>query len=313
MQTTRARTMGDYPVRGVIDRTAMTDAPPRRGVQGIWGALPPPGRVALLGVLASAVVAIALGVYIPLEIRRHLLDAEGRGLEAAVAALQPSLPRLDGGPIDPVELDRLDRLIDRTLLDSDHVRAKLWSLDGVVLYSDEHALIGQSFPDVRPRLQEVAQVGVPRRGHRAGRHGERPRAIVPASGRVLRPGHRRGRFDRGGVRDLRGRPVLRGGAGWDLARGLAGHRVRAAGPARVPRRAGQRDPPVDEPGSRAGAGARYRAGRPGRRRGGTGLVARAGRVLRPPPIAGPRGAPAVAPRHRTGSARGPGRGRPSAP
>lgn len=132
----------------------------RRGIHFAWGALPPAARVALLGVLASALVAVALGVYIPLEIRRHLLDAEGRGLQAAVAALQPALPRLDGRPFSPAELERLDRLVDRTLLDSDHVRAKIWSLDGVILYSDAHELIGQSFPEVLPRLQEVVATGV---------------------------------------------------------------------------------------------------------------------------------------------------------
>ena len=132
----------------------------RRGIHSAWGALPPAARVALLGVLASALVAIALGVYIPLEIRRHLLDAEGRGLQSAVAALQPALPRLDGQPFSPAELERLDRLVDRTLLDSDHVRAKIWSLDGVILYSDAHELIGQSFPEVLPRLQEVVATGV---------------------------------------------------------------------------------------------------------------------------------------------------------
>ena len=132
----------------------------RRGIHSAWGALPPAARVALLGVLASALVAIALGAYIPLEIRRHLLDAQGRGLQAAVAALQPSLPRLDGRPFDPADLDRLDHLVDRTLLDADRVRVKLWSLDGVILYSDVHELIGQSVPDVLPRLQEATASGL---------------------------------------------------------------------------------------------------------------------------------------------------------
>ena len=143
-----------------MENIPVETAHPRRGLHSGWGALPPAGRVALLGLLASAVVAIALGAYIPLEIRRHLLDAQGRGLQAAVAALQPSLPRLDGRPFDPADLDRLDHLVDRTLLDADRVRVKLWSLDGVILYSDAHELIGQSFPDVLGRLQEATATGV---------------------------------------------------------------------------------------------------------------------------------------------------------
>ncbi len=131
----------------------------RRAVIAGWRALPPSGRFGLLGVLASAVVAIALGLFIPLEVRRHLLEAEGRGLEAAVVALQPSLPDLSSGPLSSTEISLTDRLVDRAILDSDHVRAKLWALDGTVLYSDAGELIGRVFADVRPRLDEVAASG----------------------------------------------------------------------------------------------------------------------------------------------------------
>ena len=128
----------------------------RRGLGTMWAALPPTGRVALLGVLASALVAVALGIFIPVEIRRHLIVAEGRGLQAAVAALEPSLPDLTAGPLSAEEIAATDRLVDRTLLDSDHVRAKLWSLEGVVLYSDAAELIGRQFADVVPRVRAAA-------------------------------------------------------------------------------------------------------------------------------------------------------------
>ncbi len=131
----------------------------RPAVAALWEALPAAGRVALAGVLASAVVALALGIFIPIEIRRHLLLAEARGLEAAVMALEPSLPNLTGGALSAEEIDRTERLVDRALLDSDHVRAKLWSLDGVVLYSDAQALIGRQFGDVRTSLREVLATG----------------------------------------------------------------------------------------------------------------------------------------------------------
>ncbi len=132
----------------------------RPGIAALWGALPAAGRVALAGVVASAAVAVALGMFIPLEVRRHLLVAEGRGLEAAVAALEPSLPDLTRGPLSGAEVERTERLVDRALLDAGHVRAKLWSLDGVVLYSDAHDLIGRQFPDVRASLEEVLAQGV---------------------------------------------------------------------------------------------------------------------------------------------------------
>lgn len=132
----------------------------RRSLGTVWAALPPTGRVALLGVLGSALVAVVLGIFIPVEIRRHLIVAEGRGLQAAVAALEPSLPDLTAGPLSPEEIAGTDRLVDRTLLDSDHVRAKLWSLEGVVLYSDATELIGRQFADVVPRVRAAAATGV---------------------------------------------------------------------------------------------------------------------------------------------------------
>lgn len=131
-----------------------------RAVGALWDALPPGGRVAFAGVVASAAIAVALGLFINVEIRRHLLDAEARGLQAAVAALAPSLPVLAGQPLSAAEIEATDRLVDRALLDADHVRVKLWSLDGVVLYSDARDLIGRHFPDVRASIDEVVTGGV---------------------------------------------------------------------------------------------------------------------------------------------------------
>ena len=140
--------------------TTVRQATVGRGAAALWATLPPAGRFALAGVLASAAVAVALGIFIPLEIRQHLLIAESRGLEAAVAALEPSLPDLSTGRLSSEDIETTDRLVDRALLDAEHVRAKLWSLDGEVLYSDAHELIGRRFPDVRGELAEVTSRGV---------------------------------------------------------------------------------------------------------------------------------------------------------
>jgi signal transduction histidine kinase len=132
----------------------------RRVLMSVWRALPPAGRIALVGVAFSAVVAVALGVFIQLEIRRHLLIAGGRGLEAAVAAIAPSLPELDKGALDGDQIAHLDWLVHRAILDADHVRAKLWSLDGTVLYSDASSAIGVTFADTADRLAKVAENGM---------------------------------------------------------------------------------------------------------------------------------------------------------
>ena len=130
-------------------------------LHSVWWELPSAGRFALLGVIASGLVALGLGVFITAETRGQLMVAEGRGIQTAVAAIEPALPPLQGRrSLTSAEIAVLDRLVDRALLDSDHIRAKLWSLDGVVLYSDAHGLIGQTYPEVGPRLAEARQAGV---------------------------------------------------------------------------------------------------------------------------------------------------------
>lgn len=128
-----------------------------RGIAALWAAFPPTGRAAFLGVGASALIAVALGVFIPAEVQRHVLTAEARGLEAAIAAMAPSLPDVGGGPVSGTDLDEVDVLVDRAILDADHVRAKLWSLDGTIIYSDAHALIGRRYPDQIDELTEVGE------------------------------------------------------------------------------------------------------------------------------------------------------------
>jgi signal transduction histidine kinase len=120
---------------------------------------PPTWRAALLGVIASAVIAVALGIFIPLEVRRHVLTAEARGLEAAVQALTPSLPDFSSGRLTSEQVAEADALVDRALLDADHVRAKLWSLDGTVIYSDALELIGRRFDDIGQEIGDIAATG----------------------------------------------------------------------------------------------------------------------------------------------------------
>jgi signal transduction histidine kinase len=123
-------------------------------------ALPQTGRVALMGLIASAVIAIALGIFITTEVRRHVLMAEARGLEAAVVAMAPALPDLAAGELTASEIAALDRRVDRALLDADHVRAKLWSLDGTILYSDASELIGRRYDGAGREIAGIASSGV---------------------------------------------------------------------------------------------------------------------------------------------------------
>lgn len=130
------------------------------GASTLWRALPRVGRLALVGLLASAMAAIVLGLTITTEVKRQLLDAEGRGLQAAVAAIEPELTALGSSPLSARRIEELDRVMNEAILGGTHVRAKLWALDGTIAYSDAHELIGRSYPEVRPRLAEASTVGV---------------------------------------------------------------------------------------------------------------------------------------------------------
>lgn len=119
----------------------------------LWSELGRAGRFALAGLVAAVLVTVSLGSFLPAEIRRNLVAAEGRGLVVAVEAIEAELPPLAGrSSLTPTERAAVDGLVRRSLLGGDRVRVKLWSLDGVVLYSDEPSLIGRRFVEALERI-----------------------------------------------------------------------------------------------------------------------------------------------------------------
>jgi len=117
--------------------------------------LDPVARIALLGVVAAAIVAVALGMFITSQTRNDLIVAEQRGLQTAVAAIEDQLPVLTEGALTPAEVEAVDNLTRGAILGGDHVRVKLWGLDGSVLYSDARDLIGQRFAEMSQQLESL--------------------------------------------------------------------------------------------------------------------------------------------------------------
>lgn len=125
----------------------MTVGSPRRYWHALgteWSELGRWGRMALAGVGLSVVITLALGFAIPRSAKRHLLHGQSEILATAVEDLRAAgLVVRDGQR--PTTLPAFDEQVRVRLLGGDTIRVKIWSRDGVVVYSDEPALIGDRF------------------------------------------------------------------------------------------------------------------------------------------------------------------------
>jgi len=77
----------------------------------------------------------------------------------ARAVLAPAFRGVDlSAPVTGSERARLDALLaERLFSDGRDVRIKIWRPDGLIVYSDEPALIGRSFPEEVPDLREALE------------------------------------------------------------------------------------------------------------------------------------------------------------
>lgn len=102
------------------------------------------GRVAFLGLLVSLAVAIGLGFWIPDIASRHVLGARAELMESIgnQIASQGLLPI---GPPGSESYAQFAEAVERRLVGGETVRVKMWSLGGVILYSDDPGLVGREF------------------------------------------------------------------------------------------------------------------------------------------------------------------------
>jgi signal transduction histidine kinase len=101
--------------------------------------------VSLVGLALSALFAGLVGWYIPRRVADDFLASQAVADQAALDFLVSSDVI---STVPDVDVDDLDRFVRQSILRGDFVRAKLWSLDGTILYSDASELIGQRFaPD----------------------------------------------------------------------------------------------------------------------------------------------------------------------
>jgi len=140
--------------------------PPRRRVvsaaRADWAEIGPFGKVAFAGVLLSLVVAVVLGLWIPRQVRLHVL----RSRAELIATIGDEIAMRGLVPVDPPpseSYERLENEIALSLLGGETVRVKLWTPDGMVAYSDDSRLVGKTFeltPTARRALAGTAAFSI---------------------------------------------------------------------------------------------------------------------------------------------------------
>jgi len=98
----------------------------------------------IAGLIALIVVGVATQFASRRAGERSAVDqARSTALLRAQVVSRYVTPKLLVG--DPGAIDRLDRVVTRSVLDRSIVRVKIWTSDGTILYSDEKRLIGRRF------------------------------------------------------------------------------------------------------------------------------------------------------------------------
>ena len=101
--------------------------------------------ISLVGLAFSVIFAAFVGWYIPRRVAEDFLASQSAADQASLDFLVSSDTITTRSSLD---LDELESFVRQSILRGDFVRAKLWAVDGTVLYSDATELIGQRFtPD----------------------------------------------------------------------------------------------------------------------------------------------------------------------
>ena len=105
-------------------------------------------KFSLISFLLTATIAVGLAWGIQQQMEKSALLQEAESASDQVAnILNPNLRLADlAGPLDPIRYVQIDTLIQQNLIREHIVRVKIWSLDGLLIYSDDKDLVGNRFP-----------------------------------------------------------------------------------------------------------------------------------------------------------------------
>src|SRR5690349_6576462 len=113
-------------------------------------------RFTLVSFLVTLLIAAGLAWRLELVLERDALSAVVQNTaDQAANILNENLTATDLQAALPTHrYQEVDTLIHDTLLSSDIVRIKIWNRDGLLIYSDDQNIIGQTFP-IEDDLQEA--------------------------------------------------------------------------------------------------------------------------------------------------------------
>ncbi len=106
-------------------------------------------KFTIISFLITAAIAIALGWGIQQQMEQNALSQATENTADQVSTiLNQKLHQADlNGTLDPARYEQIDSLIRENVLNRNVVRVKIWSRDGLLLYSDEKEQIGRRFTD----------------------------------------------------------------------------------------------------------------------------------------------------------------------
>ena len=145
-------------------------------------------KFTIVSLVVTTVIGIALAWGIQQQMEYNALQNAGEdAADHVVTLINPNLHQADlSGPLDATKFAQVDNLIRQSVLNDRIVRVKIWSRDGLLIYSDEKELVGKSFPgdeDLKEALEgKIVTIISPKKEENAGereRFGRLIEVIVP--------------------------------------------------------------------------------------------------------------------------------------
>lgn len=106
-------------------------------------------KFTLVSFLITAAIGISLAWVIQQQMEQNELEHAAKdAADHVVTIMNPNLRQSDlSGPLEPARYNEIDQLVRQSVLNDRVVRVKIWSRDGLLLYSDDKAQVGSHFPE----------------------------------------------------------------------------------------------------------------------------------------------------------------------